>query len=68
MEPRSGTSNVADNIIRLVMPNRVARIEPVSDRMIGRLRSLDVMRGGVVAVMIVVNFCMVGAGFRELAI
>jgi predicted acyltransferase len=50
------------------MPNRVARIEPVSDRMIGRLRSLDVMRGGVVAVMIVVNFCMVGAGFREFAI
>src|SRR6202042_3557385 len=30
--------------------------------------SLDVMRGLVVASMIVVNFCMLGAGFRQFAI
>lgn len=33
-----------------------------------RLRSLDVMRGFIVAGMIVVNFCMVGAGYRQFAI
>jgi predicted acyltransferase len=52
----------------LSAPNDVTRIEPVSDRMPGRLRSLDVMRGAVVTGMILVNFCMVGAGFRQFAI
>jgi hypothetical protein len=33
-----------------------------------RLGSLDVMRGFVVAGMILVNFSMVGAGFRQFAI
>jgi predicted acyltransferase len=52
----------------LSAPNGAARIEPVSERMPGRLRSLDVMRGAVVAAMILVNFCMVGAGFRQFGI
>lgn len=33
-----------------------------------RLRSLDVMRGVTVLGMIVVNFCMIGAGYRDFAI
>jgi predicted acyltransferase len=44
------------------------QIEPISARRTERLRSLDVMRGVVVAGMIVVNMCMVGAGFRQFVI
>jgi predicted acyltransferase len=49
-------------------PSRSTQIEPICDRRTERLRSLDVMRGAVIAGMIVVNFCMVGAGFRQFAI
>lgn len=45
-----------------------ASVRRTQSHSLERLGSLDVMRGFVVAGMIVVNFSMVGAGFRQFAI
>jgi predicted acyltransferase len=49
-------------------PGDAPSVERTTNHRLERLASLDVMRGLVVAVMIVVNFSMLGAGFQQFAI
>ena len=49
-------------------PRNTPSVQGTASHSLERLRSLDVMRGAVVTGMIVVNFSMLGAGFRQFAI